>query len=797
MLKSYFLIAYRNLSNHKGYTLVNTVGMGMGICSVLLIALYVYHEFSYDRFHENHDRIFRVAVDRVYEDGRVRKLAPTSPPLARELEASIPEIEKAVRVFVPQHTIGHVSLAFKENSFFEKRFFYVDPEVFDVFNLPLVKGDPRSALKEVHSLVLTETMARKYFGPEDPIGQVLILDDSLSLEVTGVMRDLPSATHLKMDFLAPYALLEKQYGYRASGLWQWDLVHTYTLLQKGADAQRANDGIQGFLDQEVAPITEDRRFRYVAHLQPLTQIHLYSDREWELEAGGSPVYLYSLFAIGLFVLLIAVMNFVNLSTAMASRRAREVGLRKALGGLRSQLIVQFLCEAILLSLISLLIALLGVYLLLPVFEAIAMVNLTIESISVELFVGVLILIVLCTGLAAGGFSAFYLSSLRPTSMFKGSYTLQGGALRRILVVTQFALSILAICATTVVYSQLQYMRDKELGFDKEQVIVLKTGRLTVDQTAVLKEELLKGSGIEAITAASGMPGGMVEKMHVTPEGMGDGVSVQMLWVDHDFVRTLGVELVSGRDFSETHRSDASHAFLINETAARLFNMAEPLGKRINWAYFDGERDGTVVGVMKDFHAASFKEQIAPLVLLIHPVHRYLAVRVQTERIEGVLGFIQEEWAQLAPGRPLELTFLDREFETLYESEKRLAVLFAGFTLLAITIACIGLFGLAAFTVVQRKKEIGVRKILGASTTQILVLVSQEYVKLVVIAFMLAVPLAHIGAARWLQQFVYHTRIGTGLFIVTGIAVLALALCTVCYQTLRVAFADPVESLRYE
>ncbi len=797
MLKNYFLVARRHLGQHKGYSLINTIGLGIGVCCVLLIALYVSHEFSYDQFHERSERIYRVVVDRLYEDGQIRQMASTSPPLAQGIERSVPQVEDAVRVFVPQNTTGQVLLRHEDHSFFEKRFFYADPEIFDVFSFSFVRGDYQGVLNELNSIVLSESMAQKYFGGDDPIGQALVLDDSLTLQVTGVVRDLPSRTHLKMDFIAPYALLEKQYGYRASGLWLWDLVHTYVLIHQGANSENVGNNIQAYLDEHVLPISSRRKFRYEAALQPITRIHLYSDREWELEPGGNPFYLYLLSAIGVFVLLIAGINFVNLSTAMASRRAREVGLRKVLGGQRQQLITQFLCESLLVSFIATLLGVLIAFFVLPTFKAIAGIELSMQDVPMVGLGVILPILIIVIGLAAGSFSAFYLSSLRPIVTLRGNFKIEGGALRRALVVTQFVLSILAICATAVVYEQLKFMRGEELGFDKEQVLVLTTGRLEEGQSQLLKDELLGHVNIDRVTAASGLPGGQVEKMHVAPEGNDETIPVQMLWVDHDFVETLGIEIAEGRDFSETFSTDATAAYLINEEAVKAFNFANPLSKSLTWKYAGGQREGVVVGVVEDFHSASLREKISPLVLLINPVQRYLAVRIQRGDYQGVLSFVEEKWKTIVPDRPLEASFLDSNFDALYDNEERQTRLFASFAIFAIVIACTGLFGLAAFTVSQRRKEIGIRKVLGATLVHVLVLLSREYVKLVFIASILAIPIAYLAASKWLTQFAFHTSLGIGIFFLVGVAVLGLALAAVAYHSIKTALSDPVESLRYE
>lgn len=482
---------------------------------------------------------------------------------------------------------------------------------------------------------------------------------------------------------------------------------------------------------------------------------------------------------------------------MASRRAREVGLRKVLGVQRWQLIVQFLSESVLISAAATALGILGAMLLLPAFESILGVKLSSQDVPPGFLLAFLPAVVLGIGIAAGVLPAFYLSSLQPVSTLKGTFKAKRVSLRRVLVVSQFALSTLAMIGTVVVHQQLEYMRGKELGFDGEQVVVLDTGRIASERTGLLKEALLRHAAISSVSAVSGLPGRMVERMHVTPEGAEEAIPVQMLWVDHDFVETLGIHLVAGRNFLASIATDESEAFLVNEAAARIFNQTDPLEKSLHWAFFGGEREGKVIGIVEDFHLASLREQIAPLVMLINPVPRYLAVRLQADDISGVLPFLEQEWKAIEPGRPLEVSFLDSDFAALYEAEERQSILLTGFSWLTITISCIGLFGLAAFTVAQRRKEISIRKVLGATVSQVLVLFSREYVKLVTIAFLLAAPIAYFAASHWLTQFAYRTELSVSAFIAVGAFILGLTLVTIGFLAMKTAKSDPIHSLCYE
>ncbi len=795
MAVNYVRTAWRYLVRQPGFTLLNVFGLSIGVAGLLLIGLYLRHELSYENVHVKADRVFRVVVERRYEEGRSRPLAPTSPPLAGALRANVPEIEKAVRLFVPLYTTGRVSLRRENRSFFDEHFFFADPTVFDVFSIPLRRGEAATALLNPGSVILSEAMAMKYFPDEDPLGRTLVLDDSISVEVTAVMADAPSNTHLRPDFLAPYALLEHQYGDRATSWWGWDLIYTYVLLRDGAAPDAVARKIQHTLDEYATPRTSRRGYTYAAELQPLKDIHLYSDREWEITAGGDPTYLQALAIVALFVLVLACVNFVNLSTARASSRSHEIGVRKVLGSGQGRLMLQFLSESVLLSIAAVLLGTGAAATVLPFASDITGTELNLGLSAVPL----LFVLALVLGIAAGSYPALYLSSLRATDSLKGGFrpARRGWSRgRNVLVISQFTISIVLTAGTLIVYQQIGYLQSRELGFDDEQVLVVTTRTLSRDLDAV-KQELLHRPGIERVAATSGVPGRKTERMQITVEGHDEPMPVQMLFIDEDFAETLGLEMAQGRDFDHRFQTHRTSGFLINQTAAEAFGWTSAVGRGLSWTSGWGTKQGEVVGVVRDFHVTSLRERVEPLVLTIMPAYAYLALRVKTEDLASVVDEVGAWWREAEPGRPFEYAFLDDVFGRVYEREQTQAHVFRAFSILAVMIACIGLFGLAAYTADARTKEISIRKVLGATVLQIYAMMSYSYVRFVVIALVAGIPITVFAMEHWLKGFAYRIAIGPRIFLITSALMLGVALVTVGWQSVRAALADPVDSLRSE
>ena len=787
----YVRTAWRHLSRRPHFSILNIFGLSLGVASVIIIGLYLRHEFGFDAVQERADRIYRIVADRKYENGRVRSLAPTSPPLAESVERAVPEIEASTRIFVPKYTTGRVEIRRDDKAFYEEAFFFADPTIFDIFSIGLLEGATRDALARPKSLVISKRTAHKYFGAEDPMGKTLVLDDSVTVEVTGVMADLPSNSHIRPDFLAPYALLEYQYGEPARDWWGWDVIYTYVLLDERTSADAVAAKVQEVFDREASPQTSPRGYTYASSLQLLTDIHLQSDREWEIATGGNAGYLKALALVALFILLLAGINFVNLSTARSASRSREIGVRKVLGSSRHRLILQFLAESTLLSLAAIVLGVFIASIVLPVVNSLTQVELTIGASIIPL----LVVFCLVLGVAAGAYPALYLSSLRPSASLRRGLTAAGTARGRgILVTAQFAISIILTAATFVVYQQARFLQARDPGFDEEQVLVVTAADLPQDFETV-KNELRQVAGVTQVSASSGVPGRKAELMQVTPGGSDEQVPVQMLWIEEDFEETLGLEVVEGEGFGEAHRG--SVAYIVNEAAADAFGWTDPVGKTMTWTSGFGRRDGHVVGVVRDFHVASPGRLVEPLVLTMLPQYSYVAIRFEADRADEIISAVGAWWKDAAPGRPFEYAFLDEVFGTVFEREQRQALMLGGFAVLAVLIACLGLLGLAAYTAESRTKEIGVRKVLGASVLQIYSMLTLTYVRFIIVALLIATPITIIILNRWLEGFAYRITLGPGVFLLTGAVMMAIALGALGYQSIRAALADPVESLRYE
>ena len=797
MLRSYLTSALRNLRRHRAYTAINALGLAVGIACCLVIFAFVRDELRFDRFHERSDRIYRVVYSTA-DDGQPTN-ANSSFSVGPELEQSFPEISESVR-FIKMGWGEQRVFARGDRRFYEQAFFFADPSVFDVFSFPLVKGDAETALTDPNTLVLTERASRKYFGEEDPIGRALSIDPFndgrfTDYVITGVLRDLPRTSHIPFDFLLSFSSLPQP----VEG-WGLDPVFTYVLLNAGADPRPIEARIASLLDEHFGT---DRYFNIL--LQPLEDIHLHSQLRAELAPNGSMTYVYTFSAIAAFILLIACINFMNLATARSARRAREVGMRKVLGAQRSQLIGQFLSEAALLSLLSALLALPMLALVVPLFNAISGKALTLGGLLDARTVLMLGGLTLFIGVMAGSYPALYLSAFRPIRVLKAGD--QGGGrreavLRKGLVVFQFAVSIVLIACTTVVAEQMDYVRSKNLGFDREQVIILPLNDDVRKGYAFFRREVLDQPGVLNVALSEQVPARAGNGSSYQIEGLDEELGATRLFVDEHFVDTYGIEMVAGRGFSEAIGTDAESAFIVNQELVRDAGWAsdeDALGKTVQMAWGGEERRGRIVGVARDFHLFSLHGPVTRLVINVMPldVLNFVSVRLAPGNVSEALGELEEAWTVFAPNYPFEYYFLDEDFERLHEADETLGQVFTTFAVLAILVACLGLFALAAFAAEQRTKEIGVRKVLGASVSQMVVLLTGDIARLVLIAFVGAVPVAHYAMSRWLEQFAYRIDLSVWMFAASGALALFIAFATVGYQTFRAAMTDPVKSLRYE
>ena len=812
MFKNYLKIALRNLRKHKAYSFINIAGLAIGIGCCALIMLYVQDELSFDRFHKNADRIYRVALSAAVS-GTPINAATSSAPMAAALLAEYPEVRGTTRFW----DIGRVLIGHENNRFYEDGFLFADSSVFQVFTFPLLSGDPQTALVQPNSVVLTEKMAHKYFGNENPLGQFLRYDNRVDYKITGVLKDIPRQSHLQFDFLASLVTQPRS----QSPVWISNSYYTYVLLQENYAPQQLEAKFPALVKKYVAPQIQQaigKSFeeaiaagaKYDFYLQPLPSIYLHSTAQNDLAVTSDIKYVYILTAIAVFILLIAAINFMNLATARSSNRAKEVGLRKVLGSERRQLIKQFLGESILLSLLALLIAIFLIEMLLPVFNNLAGKALSLRFSGNLVFISGLVGIALMIGAVAGIYPAFVLSAFQPAAVLKGSLSRLGGTkspwLRSTLVVLQFTISIVLLVGTGVAFQQLQYMKNKRLGFAKEQVVVLPIEtRAGQQKYESFRQELLRNPNVVAVGATSSVPGRVDNDTVYRPEGVSNEViySLKVMRVSEDFLPALQIDMVAGRGFSREFVSDTSDAFVINEAAAHYMGMTPEaaVGKRLTEvaAGANNEDDQrTIIGVVKDFHYESMHQEIKPLAMSISPSdYQYITVRVRPENIAATLATLQEKWQAFEPGYPPRYFFLDADFGRLFAAEARQSQIFGHFTVLAIGIACLGLFGLASFIAEQRTKEIGVRKVLGASVQQIIVLLSKDFTKLVVIAFLLAAPVAYFVMNKWLQDFAYRTPLNPTVFVLAGVLALMIAWLTVSYQAIKAALLNPVEALRYE
>ena len=778
MFKNYFKILLRNSKKYKTYTFINISGLAIGMAVFILILLYVQHHLKYDRFHQMSDRIYRVDMESPL--GGDSKSATTSMVLAPKLQDIFPEIQKITRL----KDYGKVTVSYGDKKFNEDRFFLADTAIFDIFSFEFVQGNPANALIDPQSIVITESTAKKYFGDADPLGKTLLIENKDIFQVTAVIKDLPSQSHFHLDFLAPISIL----GEIQNPWGHWG--YTYALLSEKLSLAELHEKFDKALTiDNLGWGIIGMKFR----LQPITHIHLYSHKTGEIEATTDVRYLYMFGTIAFLILLIGCMNFMNMATARSAHRNKEVGIRKVFGSYRYQLMGQFLGESILTSFVSLLLALILVELLLPFFNALIQTEIHFDLLQDKHLIAGFIIIALVVGVLAGSYPGFYLSAFRPIQVFKGISGSGYGAarFRKILVVIQFIITISLIMATLIVQDQLTYIRNKKLGFQKENIVAIPIRDASLrKQYESFKNELRQIPAVINVSATNAMPysGGLLTKVKEK--------RLQLKFIDEDYIPTLGLEIVNGRNFSKLIPTDSS-ASILNESAVQLLGWEDPIGKEFEESLKRGAKS-MVIGVIKDFHNNPLHQSIEPLAFEIFPkfFDRFL-VKIRMDDLPATLNSIQEKWQKFVPHRPYEFSFLDEDYDKLYRSEQQMGKIFGYFSLLAILIACQGLFGLAAFTAEQRTREIGVRKVVGASIINIVTLLSGEFIKLIFTASIIALPIAYFTMNRWLQDFAYRINIKWWIFLLAGTVGMVIALVTVSYQSIKAALANPVESLRYE
>lgn len=792
MFKNYLKIALRNLRKQKGHAFINIAGLAVGMACCLLILLYVQYELSFDQYHQNKNRLYRLAT-RIQGAAFDNGIAKVNGPWGIAIKKEVPEVEDAVRFVI----VGQILVGKGEKRFYENDGLYADSTALRAFSFPLLQGDARSALVAPNTMAVTRDFAKKYFGEINPIGQTLTLDNRTEYLITALLDNVPSNSHFTFDFL----LSLSGFTHPQRDNWvQWNQFYTYLLLKENVSPQIVEAKIPAVLQRGMG---EETAARFAPFLQPLPKIHLHSNLFREMAPNSDLAYTYIFSSVALLILIVAAINFINLSTAQGARRAKEVGVRKVLGSLRQQLVGQFLTEAVLLCVFAILLAISLAEFFLPTFNTLVERNIAIAWRNNSLlWLGVLGLTLLLGGLA-GSYPAFALSAFRPVTALKGqsSGISRKSTLRNGLVVFQFALSAFLLMATGVIYRQAKFIREKNLGYNPEQILTIPMQNPALARNyETVKHELLQNPNIVAVSASANLPGGSDWGIPTQPEGVPpeQAPPIRMLVGDHDFLNTFQIELAQGRGFSKEFASDSTNAFIINEEAARQLNWKEPLGKTIAMPAIQRQA-APIVGVVKDFHFRSLHESIGPLLFFIPPSEwmTMFSVRLRPQNIPETLRFLEEKFQQFDPDHPFSYSFFDERMARQYQSELRLQRMSTYAAGLGIFIACLGLFGLVSLATAQRTKEIGIRKVLGATTGGIVSLLSKETVRLVVIANLVACPVAYFVMQRWLQDFAYRAEMSPVVFLLACVLTVMIALLTVGYRSIKAALANPVNALRYE
>ncbi|HWB26903.1 MAG TPA: ABC transporter permease [Chitinophagaceae bacterium] len=806
MFKNYLKTALRNLWKNKGFSAINIIGLATGVATCLVILLFVRDELSYDKFNKKADNIYRINEEVKFGDNHYDG-AETPTAMGQTFKKDFPQVEAYTRMI----DWGGLTVKRDGIKFTENKVIYADSTLFDVFTLPMIDGDPKTALVNPNSLVITETTAKKYFNTTKATGKTIDANDKV-FKVTGVIKDIPQQSHFHFDFFVSLSSINDS----QVDNWLANNYHTYLVIQPGTDINRLSAEFNKTFESYVAPLLKQvinldiNDFKkgggYVrCYLTPLMQIHLHSNIQNEIEANGSIQYVYIFSAIALFILLIACVNFMNLSTARSANRAKEVGVRKVLGSLRKNLVSQFLTESLLISGISFILAIGLLFLLVPFFNNLALKNLSALSVFSPVMLVSVLLLMLITGLLAGSYPAFFLSSFQPIAVLKGKMAsgFKGSFLRNSLVVFQFFISILLMVGTAVIFNQLSYMRHKDVGFAKDHVLVIKNTFALGNQAQAFRKDLTHLPGIKSTTYTGFMPvtgwRNNDALFSSTDLDIKKAISSQQWEVDDDYIPTLQMKMKLGRNFSKNFPSDSS-AVIINEAAAAFLNTQNPIGMklyRIDDIKTKKILTYNIIGVIKNFNFNTLREEVTPLALYLRPNTASLAIRMQTQDITGLLTQIKNKWKVMVPSEAINYSFMDEDFNKQYQAEERTGVISITFSVLAILIACLGLFGLVTYAAEQRIKEIGIRKVLGANLTSIITMLSGDFVKLVAISFVIAVPVAWFAMNKWLQGFAYRINIPWWLFAAAGLLALLIALATVSFQAVKAALANPVKSLRTE
>ncbi|MEO6328458.1 MAG: ABC transporter permease [Ginsengibacter sp.] len=808
MFKNYFKIAWRNLLRNKGYTFINIIGLAIGLAACLLIFLYVQDELSFDRFNEKADRIYRVNMEIRFGNNHM-DLAVANPLFGETAKNDIPQVEDFTRL----RWYGGLLVKKGNENIREGNVAWADASLFNVFSLPMISGDPKTALTEPNSMVITETVARKYFNETDVAGRTLLINNKELRKVTGVIKDIPFNSHFQFTVFLP--MIESADAKEKTWAGNQN-YNTYLLVKPGTDSKRLNDELNNMLDRKLGPDLKSvinkslEEFKaqgdyFKTSLTALPAIHLHSDKIGELYGSGNIQYVYIFSAIAFFILIIAGINFMNLATARSAKRAREVGVRKVLGSLKSSLIKQFLSEAVLTSGIAMIIALVIATACLSSFNNLSGKQINLSVIFQPAFALIAVALVIIIGILAGLYPAFYLSSFRPVAVLKGvsAQRVKKSIFRNALVVFQFTASIVLITGTMVIYNQLKFIRSKDIGFNRQQMLIINNTRQLGQQIDAFKNELLQLNGVQKATVSGFLPVNYNRNNDsFFPDVSLDtkeAISMQSWDIDENYIPTLEMKVVEGRNFSKDMGTDSS-AIILNESAARFWDNKDILNKKV-YRITDPQTNNVteyhVIGVVKDFNYSSLREQVKPLAFMYKKDRGSITVKISGANLPSLLSQIKSKWSAVSGGLPFEYSFMDDDFSRFYAGEEKTGNLFTVFAILAIFIACMGLFGLATFMAEQRTKEIGIRKVLGATVPGISTMLSKDFVRLVVIAIFIATPLAYYIMNKWLQAFAYRIEMQWWVFAIAGVFAISIAIVTVSFQAIKAAIANPVKSLRTE
>ena len=794
MLKNYFKIAWRNILKHKGYSFINIFGLTVGITVFIVIALYVQHELSFDRYHENADSIYRVV--RGENNDSETGYALTSPPIGSALNEEIPEIAGSGRIIKSRNLL----ISFEEKHFVENQIYWADNEIFNIFTIPFVRGNKGEALKNPSNIVISKEISEKYFGKENPMGKVLTLQGGETYTVSGVFQNFPSNSHFKMDIIAPIKTYFQLTG-NDETKWTSNYVYTYVLLNKNTNLDAIEQKLGAFENKHFSQYFEDGVPR-TFYLQPIKEIHLYSHRRQEIEANNDFSGVLIFLSSGILILFIASINYINLTTAKSAERIKEVGMRKVLGAKRGQLLHQFLGESLLMVLIATILSFGLTLLLLPMFNVLMKTDLTLDLLHNPQIIFGLVLTILTIGLLSGILPSRMITKVRPIDILNkigfSKNSLGGPDFRNVLVVFQFSISILLIILTIIVYNQLDFIQKKDMGYEKEHIVTIKSFDTPVARNIeTIKSELEKNPNILSVSTSYSLPHNIDSS--TVPEwfcfSADNCGSVYYNEADYDFVDLFDIDIVEGRNFSKAYPSDKNGAFLINEVLAKAGIWDQAIGQEID--HWNGAK-GKIVGVFKNFHSQSLHSTIAPLYIYLNEKNfSYISIRTGKENTASSIAFIEDVFKKFSPDYPLQYSFFNEEFDQTYKLEQRQGKIFSYFSLIAIVLSCLGLFGLATYVAEKRKKEIGIRKVNGATIMQVLTLLNKDFIRWVALAYIIAVPISWYVMHRWLENFAYKTNISWWIFVLAGALTLMIAFLTVSWQSYRAASANPVKSLRTE